>query len=131
MSEINMFEYATRNHLRFQCDRGNLRVEDLWELSLPSLDGIYKTLKATEREANEESLLNVKTTASNELAKKIEIVAYIVRVKLEAVEASSRRQAKKVRKQELLALLAEKQSEELRSKGADEIRKLIEELGED
>ena len=40
----NIFEYATKNRLRFPY-KGSQSVEDLWALSVEELDKLFKTLK--------------------------------------------------------------------------------------
>ena len=130
MSDINIFEYALRTHMRFPGFRGNLQVEDLWELSPRDLDQIFKGLKAELKAVSEESLLDVKSSADKVLEIKIAIVTRIVEVKLAEAEAIKSRAAKRARKQELLGLLADKQNEELKGKSSDELKKLIDELSE-
>jgi len=55
-----MFEKAARLKLRFNF-KGILSVEDLWDLSLESLDLIYKNLSAEAKKSKEVSLLEIKT----------------------------------------------------------------------
>lgn len=58
MTTENLFEMATRNKLRFPSTKGELFVEDLWDLSDKDLDVIYKNLKDQEVKSSEESLLD-------------------------------------------------------------------------
>ena len=48
MEANKMFEVAVRNKFRFPF-KGVISVEDLWDLSVQQLDGIFKTLKSQER----------------------------------------------------------------------------------
>ena len=41
----NMFEIATRNKFRFPF-KGVISTEDLWDLSVESLDNVFKTLNS-------------------------------------------------------------------------------------
>lgn len=123
----NIFEVAVRNRMRF-AHKGSLSVEDLWDLSVKELDEIYKKLKAESKKENEDSLLATKTVENETLEIKIEIVKHIVQVKLDEAEASKNAKLLKERKQQLLAIKAEKESEELRGKSAEEIQKMIDEL---
>lgn len=131
MSEVNIFEFATRHGVRFPGHRGNLSVEDLWDLAPKDLDSIYKGLKAEQKAASEESLLETKNPTERLLGIKIEIVTHIVKTKLADAEAAKVRQANRARKQELLAILADKENEALKSSSADELRRLISELSDD
>ena len=58
MTTENLFEMATRNKLRFSSTKGELSVEDLWDLSEKDLDVVYKNLKEQEIKSSEESLLD-------------------------------------------------------------------------
>mgnify|MGYP001624361158 CR=1 FL=1 len=125
--EMNMFEYATRNKLRFPY-KGQISVEDLWDLSLSSLDAVFKNLNKQLKTAKEESLLETKSKEDEVLEIQIDIVKYIVAVK--QTEAKVKLQAKenKEKKEKLLAILADKEKEEYQNMSADEIRKLISEM---
>lgn len=128
MSKEELFIKATREKTRFPY-KGLASVEDLWDLPVTELDKIYKSLKKQEKTANEESLLEVKTDEDEELTMQIEIVKYVVGVKLEEKKAADNAKAKKEQKEKLLRLLADKQDEELKGKTAEEIQKMIDELG--
>lgn len=128
MNKEELFIKATRNKVRFPY-RGLASVEDLWDLPVTELDKIYKSLKKQEKTANEESLLEIKTDEDKELTMQIEIVKYIVGVKLEEKKAAETAKARKEQKEKLLQLLADKQDEELKGKTAEEIQKMIDELG--
>lgn len=125
--EVNMFEYATRNKLRFPY-KGQISVEDLWDLPLSSLDAVFKGLNKQLKTAKEESLLETKSKEDEVLEIQIDIVKYIVAVK--QTEAKVKLQAKenKEKKEKLLAILEDKENEEYKNMSADEIRKLIAEL---
>ena len=128
MNKEELFIKATRNKVRFPY-RGQASAEDLWDLSPIELDKIYKSLKKQEKTANEESLLEVKTDEDEELTMQIEIVKYIVGVKLEEKKQAENAKEKKEQKEKLLRLLADKQDEELKGKTVEEIQKMIDELG--
>lgn len=83
--EKNLFEIATRNRYRFNY-KGVMTVEDLWALSVEALDAIFKTLNRQKKTADEDSLLAVKSAENTELENKIELVKYIVSVRLAEYE---------------------------------------------
>lgn len=56
---MNLFEIAVREKYRFPY-KGMISTEDLWDLSVTSLDSIFKTLNKERKNADEESLLDVK-----------------------------------------------------------------------
>ena len=88
MSETaNIFEVATRGKYRFPY-KGQITVEDLWDLSVTQLDSIFKTLNAQYKQSKEESLLETKSKEDEVLDTQIAIVKHIVAVKQQ--EAANR-----------------------------------------
>ena len=124
-----MFEYATRNKVRFPF-KGLISVEDLWDLTLTNLDSIYKTLNKQVKQSEEESLLNTKTTVDKELDVQIAIVKHIVAVKLAEQEAREKASAKKAQKQKIMAIIASKQDEALQNSSVEDLQKILDELGD-
>lgn len=129
MTVENIFEYATRNKVRFSF-RGLISVEDLWDLSLTNLDSIYKNLNKQSKQSEEESLLNIKTQEDELLNVQIEIVKYIVSVKLAEKEAREKASAKKAQKQKIMSIIAAKQDEALQNSSIDDLQKMLDELGD-
>lgn len=80
MTTENLFEIATRNKMRFQSTKGELSVEDLWDLSDKDLDVVYKNLKDQEVKSSEESLLD-DANVDPKLTTAIGIVKYIFTTK--------------------------------------------------
>lgn len=66
--EKNLFELATRCKYRFPY-RGQITIEDLWDLRLADLDSVFKTLNAEVKKASEESLLKLKTKEDEDVCK--------------------------------------------------------------
>ena len=62
-----LFELAVRKKYRFPF-RGQISVEDLWDLSITNLDSVFKTLNKEKKQSEEESLLSVKSEADKELS---------------------------------------------------------------
>lgn len=129
MAVENIFEYATRNKVRFSF-RGLISVEDLWDLSLTNLDFIYKELNKQSKQSEEKSLLNIKTQEDELLNMQIEIVKHIVSVKLAEKEAREKASAKKAQKQKIMSIIAAKQDEALQNSSIDDLKKMLDELGD-
>jgi hypothetical protein len=121
-----LFENATRNKIRFGY-RGMISTEDLWDLGVEELDGIYKNLMAEKKDSETESLLSEKRS-NLILETKIEIVKHIFGVKVEEAKAAEQRAENAAKKQKILAILARKQDAELENKSAEELEKLIADL---
>lgn len=119
-----MFEIAIRNKYRFPY-KGMVTVEDLWDLSPQNLDTVFKALNSQVKVNQEESLLSTKSAADAELAVKIEIVKYIVTVKLAEAEKAKQAKENKEKKQKLMALIADKQDAELADKSVAELQAML------
>ena len=120
----NIYKYAAKNGLRFFY-RGVISVEELFDLDVTTLDSIYKNLKREQRDTNEESLIESKTSADTDLEVKIAIVTDIVKDKLEAVEKAKKAAEKKERKQKILNIIDTKQNEALQNKSIEELTQLL------
>lgn len=127
MTTKNLFESATRSKMRFPF-KGMISVEDLWDLSLTNLDSVFKTLNAEVKKSEEESLLNTKSKEDEEISNKIEIVKYIVSVKLD--EKKKREDAKKnaEMRQRLLEIKAKRQDAALENMSDEDLDKALAEL---
>lgn len=125
--EKNLFEIATRNRYRFNY-KGVMTVEDLWSLRVEDLDAIFKMLNRQKKTADEDSLLATKSAEDQDLANKIDIVRYIVSVKL--VEAAERVSAaeKKAQRDKIMEIVAKKKDKALEDMGIEDLMKKLEEL---
>lgn len=129
MTTTNIFEYASRNKVRFPF-KGMISVEDLWDLSLTNLDSVYKTLNKQVKQSEEESLLSTKASVDTELEVQIAIVKHIVSVKLAEKEASEKAHAKREQKQKIMSIIATKENEALQNSSIDDLKKMLDELGD-
>jgi hypothetical protein len=127
--ERNLFELAARAKFRFPF-RGMVSVEDLWDLHVESLDLIYKTLNAELKQVSEESLLGTENKKDEELEAKIEILKYIVKVKLEEKELQKKAKERRAQKQKIMELIAEKKDEALKGQSLAELEEMLDKLGD-
>lgn len=127
MTTEKMFETAVRSKMRFPY-KGQISAEDLWDLNVNALDEVFKSLNAKVKASQEESLLQTRSKESEELAIQIEIVKYIVSVKL--AEAQAREEAKEnaAKRQHILSILADKQEDALRGKSVEELQQMLESM---
>jgi hypothetical protein len=124
----NMFEVAVRSKFRFPF-RGLISTEDLWDLALEDLDGVFKSLNSQLKMVKEESLLNKKTKQDEELALKIEIVKNVVTTKLAEKEERAKLKEKKENRQKIMEIMSRKQDAELEGKSLEDLSKMLDELG--
>ena len=127
MTTNELFVKATRENFQFPF-RGMVNVIDLWSLSLTNLDSVFKTLNAEVKKTEEESLLYTKSKEDEELSEKIEIVKYIVGVKLEEIKSREDAKKNKEMKQRLLEIKAKRQDAALENMSDEELDKALAEL---
>ena len=131
---MNIFEQATRWAIRFESAKGDLSVEQLWDLPLQSrnqfdLDTVAKTVNRQLNAVTEESFVSVRENPAKEtLSLKLEIVKHIISVKLQEAEEARNRANKASEKEKLLRLLDEKQNEALRALTPEEIQERLKAL---
>ena len=128
-----MFEKASRLKLRFETIRGNATAEDLWDLPLTSsdisLDNIAKSLNRTIKDSEEESFVIKQTGGDAITVLKLDIVKHVIKIKLEEAEARNREVEVKAKKERIMAILADKEDDDLKGKSAEELTGLLEDLG--
>lgn len=129
----NLFETSIRAKDRFNTTRGVLTTEDLWDLPLTSTTKVSLNQIAVElhKQLQNESEFSLDTKASKpnvELQRKLDIVKYIYEVRVAENAAASNAQAKAEERQELLALIKEKEREALAGTSLEELRKRVEAL---
>lgn len=124
---MNLFEIAVREKYRFPY-KGMISTEDLWDLSVGSLDSIFKTLNKERKNADEESLLDVKDNVNTTLENKIAIIKYVVNVKQDEAAEKLLEREKKQQKQKIMNLIAKKQDETLENMSQKELLKKLSEL---
>lgn len=127
MNADMMFEVAIRNKMRFPY-KGQISVEDLWDLNVEALDTVFKTLNSKVKASQEESLLQTRTKEDEELSIQIAIVKHIVAVKLAEADEAKRARENKAQKQKILNILADKQEDELKNKSVEELQKMLEDM---
>jgi hypothetical protein len=133
---MDIFEYTTRYKLRFTSVRGELSVEQLWDVPLRSRDGfdldaVAKTANKALKDISEESFVETKQTP--ELAKRatiLNVVKHVIEAKLADEAAADQRAKNKIEKEKLLAILAEKQAGKLSELSEKEIQRRIAALEE-
>jgi len=125
---MDLFIAASKNKFRFQTSKGFLSTEDLWDLSLESLDLIAKNVNKQIKASEEESFIKDKSSADKELINKLEVVKYIIKYKLAAKEASAKRAETLAKKAELEGLIAGKKAESLKSKSLEELEAMAAQL---
>ena len=130
---MNLFETAARLKLRFGSQKGQLSVEDLWDLPLTSLrsvnlDDIARDLFSQLRSGIDISFVNPEKKSDITTQLKFDIAKYIIDTRLAENAAAAALAANKEKKQHLLSIIAQKEGEALSALSVEELRKMVEGL---
>lgn len=127
MNTTNIFEEASRLKIRFQ-HRGIISTEDLWDLNLEQLDGLYKVLMKEAKQSDEDGLI-APAKEDRELAIKIELVKHVFTVKKAEAEKRENDALNAAKKQRILEVLAKKREDALQGMSEDELLAMLNDLG--
>lgn len=133
-----IFEKATRVKLRFATNRGDLTVEQLWDLPLKGNLSLNSVAVALKKEITQtEDMIDLvdgdesDTSANVKVAKnklRLEVVMHIIKVLKEERDASQAREATMSQLRAIDQAIASKQQEALVSGSLDELEKRRSEL---
>lgn len=128
MTEV--FEQAARLKLRFETTKGCLSSEDVWELSLPSLDTLARTVNRRLRVAEEESFIpsTLQPKAPSHDTLRLEMLRHIISVKVLERDVARQLAEDRAKLARLKDLLAAKEDEAFKTLSQEEILKQITEL---
>lgn len=131
----DIFETATRTKLRVSTQKGDLSMEQLWDLPLTSakgvsLDSIGQTVQRELRELSEDSLVETKPSPRKAvLSLSLNGIKHIIAVKQAENAAARDAAARATEKARLLEALDAKQNEALTDLTEDQIKAKLAELG--
>ena len=131
----DMFEKASRLKLRFNSIKGQLTVEQLWDLPLTAandfcLDAVAKSINAELKAAGEESFVST-TRAPGAAVRELEmdLVKHIIAVRLAENEAKRNESERATERARIRDVLRERQDKELLDLPKEELEKRLRELG--
>lgn len=122
-----LFEVATRKKFRFPSVKGDLSVEQLWDLTLSSkngldLDAVAKEVNRELKSVTEESFVQtVKNPAKPELELKLEVVKYIIAFKINEAQVKANKAAKAEKRRQLVEQIAQRDVDALQKKSKEEL----------
>ena len=135
MSDINIFEAASRQKIRFTSPRGELTVEDLWDLPLksarantPNLDDVartvYQEIKAVQAES-EISFVSPATPVQTNANLKREVVKHIIGVRMAENSQKVRDQETQTKIRQLEELIQKKGQEQMNAMSIEDLQKQL------
>jgi hypothetical protein len=134
MTERNLFEEAARKKLRIPSDRGELTVEQLWDLPLTSdrtlsLDAVAQSVHVQLKATSETSFVKTKPNPRQAaLQLQLDIIVYIIAVKQAEAETQAKANETRALRERLEAALISKQEKALEDMSEDDIKKQLEAL---
>jgi len=117
---MNIFEKASKKAIRFTTGRGQITTEDLWGMSLESLDIIAIATNKQLKDVSEESFIKTKNPANTILALKMEILKHIITAKMTAKETAKNKAVLEAQLATLKAVDTEATLDELKKMPAAE-----------
>ena len=126
----NLFIKTIRNKYRFASKKGHLTVEDLWDLSLESLDEIAINIHENLEKVGKRSFVRQKTKQSDELQTMLDVVKYVIETKVTEASEKILKTKKKGQLDFLKRLKEQREIERLEGMSSEELDKQIKELEE-
>jgi hypothetical protein len=133
----DLFEKAARLKIRFPAAVGGITAEQLWDLPITTkakagndLASIARELNRRLKDGSDDDLpfLSSGRKADNETQLAFDIVKYVVETKQGEAEKAAETASNREKKQQILALIAAKETEKLGGSSLEELRKLAAEL---
>lgn len=125
---MNAWIECLKNKYRFEF-KGLIGVEDLFDLKLEDLDLIYRNLKNEEKDLQGDSLLDTaKNPKVGEIQVKIDVVKAVFDIKQTDIKNAEKALANKAQKEKILAIIEDKENQELSEKSIEELKEIYSNL---
>jgi len=123
---MSLFERAAKCKLRFHTSKGLLAVEDLYDLSLNSLDTVAKTINRQIKAESEESFIEAKSKVSTELELALDILKVVIADKIATQESNKKRAETIAKKAQIQDILLRKKTQSLEELSVEELESMLE-----
>lgn len=133
----NLFETAARKKYRFPTNRGDLMVEQLFDLPLVaangfSLNNVAINVNNDLKSVTTDSFVEAKPVPGKaDLENKLEIVKHVIAIKQDEAKAAERKVQKEAERQKILEIISRKEDTALSESSIDDLKKRLAELGAD
>lgn len=133
---VNIFEKATRIKLRFPSEKGELTLEQLWDVPLRSkaseafsLDTIAKGANAALEKVSENSFVDsTRNPAQEKCSLVLDVIKHVIKVKLGEEQRAAKRADLRVEEERLKEILAGKRDEALAGLSETQLTKRLNEI---
>lgn len=116
-----MYKEASKLRLRFATTKGELSVEQLWDLPLDDLDTLAVSFEKAYKESKGKSFLVKKTVKDKILKLQFDIILDVLNTKVEAAEERAVANEKKAHNQKILGLIKRKKESELENLSIEDL----------
>lgn len=122
-----MFANAARRKYRFPTCKGYVLAEDLFDMQPTQLNACYQQLKRelSQTEEHEDSLMETPSNQTQDLRERIEIVRFVFEEHKNHALAVEQAAAQRERKEQIMSIIHEKQSQALKEMSIEELQKLL------
>lgn len=134
---LAMFKYVTRHKVRFLSSRGELSIEQLWDVPLRSkdefnLNTLAQVANTALKKFTEDNFVdaNSKTEENTKAEYRLEAIKYIIEVKLREEDELKKRAERKLEREKIMKALEEKQDGKLSAMSEAQLKKRLTELNE-
>lgn len=130
----DMYKFAAQKKLRFPSKRGQLLVEDLFQLPLTtevinadSLDTVAKAINKQLKEVSEESFVSDRTNdpKAKALQVALDIVKDVIATRKDAIKATQAKAERDAKRNAILDALDKKSGQALETSSVDELKKQL------
>lgn len=118
---MDLFQKALQNKWRFQTTKGALTPEDLFDLSLASLDNLAKAENKTLKASEEESFIPNARSGVNENRDRLDLLKAVIAIKVAEAEKKKRAADTAAKRQQLRELISAKQDDALKAKSMEDL----------
>lgn len=126
-----MFEKCSRLKVRFDTNKGQLSIEDLWDLPLTSgtgkanLDDVARELYNQLKGDSSVSFVEKDKKSDPVLQLKFDVIKHVIDVRVAENETQRQARANAEKKQRLLAIIADKEQESVKSMSLDDLKAMV------
>lgn len=120
-----MYKKAAQIKLRFSTTRGNLNVEQLFDLTINELDSLAVALEEAYKNSKGKSFLDKRTVKDATIKLQFDIVLDVLNTKVEERDALATARENKEHNNKILNLIAKKEEATLETLSVSELKALM------
>lgn len=122
---MDIFKEASKVQLRVQTNKGNLSVEQLWDLKVAELDELAVQLEEEHKNSGKKSFVVKKTDKDKTTELRFKVVLDILQTKVEADQAAQQKLEDKEWNEKILQRIANKEEEKLDDLSITQLKKQL------